>query len=312
MVSETVRPSSPRSGFLYALTAYAWWGFLPLYIVLTAPTSPVELIGWRILCSVVFAALLLCFVRRGWASFGTLVRDPRLVGILLLAGLLVAANWLFYVTAVSTGRTVEGALGYFLNPIVSIVLALVVERERLRPLQWGAVGLAAIAVVVLAVGYGVVPWLAIGCAFSFGLYGLVKKRVGVRVDAVSGLLLETTLIAPLGVACLVIAGALGGLTFGGFGVGHTLVLVASGVVTAVPLLLFASAARRLTLVEIALMQYVAPILQFVVGVWVFHEVMPPERWAGFAIVWAALILFSVDLAIVGRRSRPDAEQPDAG
>ena len=177
---------SPRSGFLLAIGAYGLWGFLPLYIALTAPTSAVELIGWRILFSVVFGVLLLVCLRGGVAELRELVRDRRIVVTLGIAGLLVAVNWLLYVTAVTTGHTVEGALGYFLNPLVSIVLALVVERERLRPLQWAAVGLAVVAVVVLAVGYGQLPLIAIGLALSFGVYGLVKKRVGPRVAVVPG------------------------------------------------------------------------------------------------------------------------------
>lgn len=267
---------------------------------MTAPTTPVELIGWRICCSVAFGALVVTAVR-GWRRVREIASDWWTLGTLALGGVFVAVNWLLYVTAVATGHTVEGALGYFLNPLVSIVLALLVERERLRPLQWGAVGLATVAVVVLTVGYGRPPWIAIGLACSFGLYGLVKKRVGVRVDAIGGFFVETAILIPVGIACLVVAGvAFGGVTAFSLGGGHLAILAASGIVTALPLLLFAAATKRLTLVEVALMQYIAPITQFVIGVWVFHEVMPVERWIGFAIVWGALVLFSADLVLAGR------------
>lgn len=300
---------SNRAGLLFAAAAYGIWGFLPLYFALTSPTGPIELVGWRILLSVAFCALVVTIVR-GWARVRALWRDARVVGTLAVAGLLVAANWLLYVYAVTTGHTLEGALGYFLNPLVSIVLGLVFLRERLRPLQWVAVGIALVAVVVLAAGYGRFPWLSLGLAATFGVYGLVKKRVGARVDAVSGFFVETTLLVPVAFACLawVIVGG-GGLTFAQVSVGHAFALSLAGAVTSVPLLLFAAAAKRLTLVEVGMLQFLAPILQFVFGVFVFHEEMPVERLAGFAIVWVALACFVVDLARVGRRARVSVPPP---
>ena len=300
---RAIAPSS-RAGLLFALTAYAWWGVLPLYIALAAPATPAEIIGWRVLFSSAFCALVLFAVRGGWRRVAALVRDGRVVGTLLVAGLLVAGNWLLYVYAVASGHAVEGALGYFLNPLVSIVLALVVLRERLRPLQWAAVGVALVAVVVLATGYGEFPWIAIGLACTFGVYGLVKKRVGARVDALGGLFVESALIAPIGLGMLWWAAtAGGGITFAALGPLHTTVLSLAGAVTAVPLLLFAAATRRLTLVQVGMVQFVAPMLQFVIGVFVFHEHMPPERWAGFAIVWVALACFVADLVRAGRAGR---------
>ncbi|WP_258063883.1 MULTISPECIES: EamA family transporter RarD [unclassified Pseudoclavibacter] len=291
---------SPRSGLWLAFSAYALWGFMPLYVVATAPTTPVELIAWRIILSVVFC-LLGVLVMRAWRPFRELISKKRVVLGLGIAGVLVSANWLFYVQAVATGHTLDAALGYFLNPIVSVALGLVFLREKLRPLQWVAVGLSLLAVLVISLGYGRIPWLGLGVAMTFGLYGLVKKRVGVQADALSGLAVETTLIMPIGAICLlwtVLFG--GGITFGSVSAVNTGVLLFAGVVTSVPLLLFAAAARRLRLIELGLMQYIAPILQFVLAVAVFSEPMPLERWIGFAIVWVALILFTIDLVRTAR------------
>ncbi|GGA63451.1 protein RarD [Pseudoclavibacter endophyticus] len=293
--------TSSRAGVAYAALAYGLWGFLPLYIALTTPTSSVEFIGWRILLSALFCAILLA-VMRGWRATGRLFRDRRVVGTLALAGTVVAVNWFVYVFAVMSGHTVEASLGYFLNPIVSVVLGLVVLKERLRPLQWAAAGVAVVAVLVLAIGYGSFPWIALVLACSFGFYGLIKKRVGARAGAIPGFFVETTLIAPIGLGCLawaLLAG--GGITLGSVSTDHTAALLLAGVVTSLPLLAFAAAAKRLTLVEVGMMQFIAPITQFLIGVFVFGESMPPERWAGFAIVWVALACFAIDLVIAGRR-----------
>lgn len=299
---------SHRAGIAYAAAAYGVWGFLPLYIAATSPTGPVEFIGWRILMSVGFCAILLVVTRGAWSKLRTLARDRAALAMLAVAGLLVAANWLLYVIAVTSGRTLEGALGYFLNPLVSIVLALIFLRERLRPLQWGAVGLALVAVVVLAVGYGTFPWLSIGIAVSFGVYGLVKKRVGARVDALGGFFVETVALVPVAAGCIAWAWVLdGGITYGTVSPWHTAVLVLAGVVTSLPLLWFAAAAKRITLVEVGMMQFLAPILQFLIGVFLFREAMPLERWIGFAFVWAALVCFALDLARAGIRRRAEAD-----
>lgn len=302
-LTRTIRGvnESSRAGFGYAAAAYGIWGFLPLYISFTVPTTSVEFIGWRVLFSIAFCAILLT-VTRGWSVAGRLFRDRGVVVTLAIAGVLVAINWLLYVFSVQSGHTVEAALGYFLNPIVSIILGLAFLGERLRRLQWVAVGFAAIAIVVLAVGYGQFPWISIALAVSFGTYGLVKKRVGARAEAIPGFFVETTLIAPIGLACIGWAALFGGgVTFGTGPVGHTVVVLFAGVVTSLPLLAFASAAKRLTLVEVGMMQFITPMMQFMIGVFVFGEAMPPERWVGFAIVWVALAFFAVDLVIAGRR-----------
>jgi chloramphenicol-sensitive protein RarD len=204
---------------------------------------------------------------------------------------------------------VEAALGYFINPIVTVFIGVLVLRERLRAVQWVAVGIAMIAVVVLTVGYGSLPWISLILAFSFGFYGLIKKRVGADVDAVTGLTLETAWLAPVAIVQLVVVSALSGLTFGTVSAWHTVGLLAAGVVTAVPLLLFASAARRLPLTVIGLIQFFAPVLQFLVGVFILHEPMPPERWAGFALVWVALVILTVDMIASGRAPKQASLEP---
>lgn len=300
-----------RSGLVFGLAAYLLWGFLPLYFLLMAPVGPFEIVAGRILFSLVFCALLLT-VTRGWRAFAAVVRQPRLLFLMGLAGLLIYVNWQTYVAATLSGHLVEGSLGYFINPIVTVLLGVLVLRERLRLLQWVAVGISFAACVVLGVGYGAVPWIALVLAFSFGLYGLVKKHVGPSVDAISGLTLETAWLAPVAVVQLVIVANTVGLVAPGAGP-LTLGLVAfSGVVTAVPLLLFASATRRMPLVWVGFLQFIAPLLMFGIGVFVLHEDMPPVRWLGFAIVWLAVLVLVVDMVRGGRDSRvTELEAPES-
>ena len=226
-----------------------------------------------------------------------------------LAGLLVFINWQIYVFAAVTGHVNEAALGYFINPIVTVLLGVLVLRERLRTTQWVAVGISVIAVIVLAVNYGTFPWISLALAFSFGLYGLLKKRVGPRVDALTGLAIETAWLMPLAVLQLVFVGATTGVVFGTAGIGNTLLLAAAGIVTSVPLLLFAAAARRLPLVIIGFVQYLTPILQFLFGTFIMLEAMPPERWLGFSLVWFALIVLSTDMVFHTRALRRASPLP---
>jgi chloramphenicol-sensitive protein RarD len=232
-----------------------------------------------------------------------IMRRPRTVFIMGAAGALIYINWQTYVYGVSTGQVVEASLGYFINPIVTVFLGVIVLRERLRVTQWVAVAISLIAVVVLTVGYGALPWIALVLAFSFGLYGLVKKQVGKDVDAVSGLTLETVWLMPVAIVQLIVVGVTAGLTFGTVSVWHTVGMLGLGVVTAIPLLLFASAARRLPLIYLGFIQYFAPVIQFLVGVLLLHEAMPAERWFGFGLVWLALVILTADMAISARSSR---------
>jgi chloramphenicol-sensitive protein RarD len=207
---------------------------------------------------------------------------------------------------------VEASLGYFTNPIVTVLLGVVLLRERLRPLQWVSIGVGVLAVAVIAIGYGSFPWIALTLAISFGLYGYVKKRVGPKADAVAGLAVETAILAPAAAIALGVVAATSGLTMGALGPGHTALLLSLGVATAVPLILFAAGARRLPLTYLGLAQYIAPILQLLVGVVILHEAMPLERWIGFGIVWLALLILTVDMFLHTGRQRALANAVAAG
>jgi chloramphenicol-sensitive protein RarD len=297
-----------RPGLAFAIGAYGLWGFLPVYFIALAPSGPFEIVAWRVLLSLVFCALLIA-VTRAWRHFGVLMRDRSVVLTMGLAGLLIFVNWQTYVYATLTNQVVEAALGYFINPIVTVFLGVLVLRERLNLTQWIAVGISIVAVVVLAVGYGQLPWIALVLAFSFGFYGLIKKRVGPKVDAISGLTIETLWLAPLAVVQLVFVGMTAGLTIGTVSAWHTTLLLSAGAVTAVPLLLFAAASRRLPLIYMGFIQYFAPFIQFLVGVVVLQEPMPPERWIGFGLVWVALGVLTFDLLRGVRTSRRVVAEP---
>ena len=302
MPKETAADAPIGRGLAYGVGAYAIWGVLPLFFLLLRPATAVEIVAWRIVLSLVFCALLLT-VTRGWPALIRILKDRRTVLIMGGAGMLILVNWLVYVYATVSNHLVEAALGYFTNPIVTVLLGVFVLRERLRPLQWAAIGISAVAVLVLAINYGQFPFIALALAFSFGLYGLIKKQVGGRVDAVSGLSIETAWLAvPASAALLVLAGA-GTLTIGTVSTGQTVAMLFAGAVTAIPLLLFAAAARRLPLSYLGLTQYLTPILQFVIGVFLLREEMPPVRWLGFGLVWVALILLSWDMLRAGRAGR---------
>lgn len=302
------RSSTFGSGLAFAVSAYLLWGVLPLYFVLLVPASSWEIVAFRILLALVFCALLLT-VTRGWGRFLALARQPRVLGIMTVAGVLIYINWQVYVIAVTTGHVVEGALGYFINPIVTVLLGIVFLRERLRPAQWVALGISGVAILVIAIGYGSFPWIALALAFSFGIYGYVKKRVGAQVDPISGLTLETAVLTPVAVVILAVLATTSGIATGNSGTPQLLVMLCAGAVTATPLLLFAAAARRLPLVYLGLTQYLAPIMQFLTGVVLLHEDMPLERWIGFGLVWVALIVLTADALATGRAQRRAALEP---
>lgn len=304
--TKVSRPARSENsvGILFGVGAYGLWGLLPLYFLVLAPAGPVEIVANRVLFSLIFCALLLT-VLRSWRPVLTALRTPRVTGTLTVAALLIAVNWLVYTYGVTSGQAIEAALGYFINPIVSVLLGVVVLREKLRPLQWTAIGIGVLAVVVLAVGYGAVPWIALSLAFSFGLYGFTKKKVGSRVDAVSSLSIETLVLTPVAVAVMLWLASTGDATLVTEGTGHFWIMAASGIITAVPLIFFGAAARRLPLTTIGLLQYLAPVLQFLLALLVFGEDMPFERWVGFSLVWLALILLTIDmLRTVRRQPRP--------
>jgi chloramphenicol-sensitive protein RarD len=289
-------------GTASALGAYLIWGFLPLYFLLLVPASPWEIVGWRILLAFVFCLILLT-VTRAWASFGRIIRQPRLLMLTAVAGVFIYVNWQVYILATLNDHVIETSLGYFINPIVTVLLGVLVLRERLRLTQWIAIGVSLAAVLVIVIGYGDFPWIALTLAFSFGFYGLIKKQVGPRLDAVGGLTLESFWLLPVAIVQLIVVATTGGLAMGAAGPWHTVLLSLAGVITAIPLLLFAAGARRVPLTVIGLLQFIAPVLQFIIGAWLLGEPMPLERWIGFGLVWVALIVLSVDSVVFSRRAR---------
>ncbi len=286
-----------RRGFLLGVAAYSLWGLFPLYWPLLEPAGAVEILAHRVLWSAITMALVMVALRQTSAVMAV-VRDRRAFRLLAFAAVVISFNWAAYIWGVNNGRVVETSLGYFINPLVTVLMGVLVLGERLRRLQWLAVGIGALAVVVLTLDYGRLPYVALVLAFSFGSYGLAKKKAG--VDAVVSLTVETAVIAPVAgayVAWLVLTGS---SSMGSEGLGHALLFTTTGVVTAIPLLCFGAAAIRVPLVVLGLLQYLAPVIQFALGVLVFHEAMPPGRWVGFGLVWIALMIFTVE-AINHRR-----------
>jgi chloramphenicol-sensitive protein RarD len=281
----------------------------PLYFHLLAPAGAWEILAHRILWTLLFCAAVLA-VRRDFGWCRSVFGDPRMLGAVTLAGLLLAANWTIYVAAVVAHHVTEASLGYFLNPIVTVAIGVVVLREKLRPLQWVAVGIGFAAGVYLTVDFGRPPWIAFGLAFSFALYGLMKKRVGTSLGALQSLTSETAMLVPVAIAVLVWAGVSGQTTFTVDSPAHPLLLASTGVVTAAPLLLFGAAARRVPLVTIGLLQFVTPVLQLLCGVLLLGETMSTSRWIGFAIVWVALSVLAFDSirSVRTRRRLADAAE----
>ncbi|MBK9433757.1 MAG: EamA family transporter RarD [Actinobacteria bacterium] len=292
-----------RAGLIYGIGAYSLWGLFPLYWPLLEPASSWEILAHRMVWSFVFLLIINIFMRT-WSRVRDALADPRTRLLLLVAAALVSVNWGTYIWAVNNGYVVESSLGYFINPLVSVALGVFVLGETLRRLQWIAVGIAAVAVGVLTLSYGRPPWIALILAFSFGIYGLVRKQAGVQ--AVPALTVETGFQAPFALIYFGVLAATGTMTFGA-SPGNSVMLMTAGIATTIPLLLFGAAAIRLPLVALGLLQYLAPVLQFVIGITVFGEHMPLERWLGFVLVWFALSVFTFD--VIRNARRPIAEPP---
>lgn len=298
--------ATQTAGVAYAGGAYLLWGVLPLYFLLLVPTGPWEVVAWRVLLSFVFCILLLT-ITRGWRAIGAIIRQPKLLGWTALAGVLIYVNWQVFLIGTLTGHVVETSLGYFINPIATVLLGVFVLKERIRRLQWAAIGIAAVAVVVIVLFYRSFPWIALSLTASFGVYGLIKKKIGPAVDAISGLTLESFWLIPIAVVQLIlVATTPEGITMGAHGAWHAVLLAFAGVATAVPLLLFAAGTRRINLTVIGMIQFVTPVMQFIIGAAVLGEPMPIERWIGFVIVWIAIAVFVVDLVLAARRGRRSA------
>jgi chloramphenicol-sensitive protein RarD len=295
-----------RSGTAYGFLAYSLWGLFPLYFHALAPSGPWEILANRILWTLVFCGGVL-LARRDLAWVVPLVRRRRLTIGVTIAAFLIATNWTIYVYAVVSGHVVEAALGYFLNPLVTVAMGVLILRERLRPLQWLAVGIGFVAAVYLTVDYGRPPWISFALAMTFASYGLAKNKVGATLKAMHSLAAETAILLPVSFVILVVLAAEGESTFVGYGTWHTTLLLAAGIVTAIPLLLFAAAARRIPLSLVGLLQFVTPTLQLLCGVVLLGEQVPSSRWVGFALVWMALGVLSVDSVTASRVGRVRAD-----
>jgi chloramphenicol-sensitive protein RarD len=293
-------PGERRTGVAFGIGAYAVWGLFPLFFPLLEPAGAVEILAHRIAWSLLaFVAVLAVAGRLGSAL--ALLRDRRRVGLLAVAALLIGLNWGVFIYAVNSDHVIEGSLGYFITPLVSAAFGVLVFRERLRPRQLLALGLGAVAVAVLTVDYGRLPWIALTLALSFGSYGLVKKLAG--VGAAEGLTLEALMLLLPAAAYVVALELAGHGHFSGGSPGHALLLVASGPVTALPLILFSGAVTRIPLTMMGLLSYITPTLQFLVGLVVVGEAMPASRWIGFGLVWAALTVLSIDGLRAAHRAR---------
>ncbi|GAA2618299.1 EamA family transporter RarD [Paractinoplanes durhamensis] len=291
--------SEERRGYLYGLLAYVMWGFFPIYFKTLRPASPLEILAHRVIWSVVFVALLLAAMRN-WRFLGRVLRSRRLFGGIAIAAVLIAINWGTYIYGVNSSRVVETALGYFITPLLLVLLGVTVQGERLRRWQWAAVAVGGIAVAVLTIDYGRLPWIALLLAASFGTYSLVKKRLS--LPPAEGMFVESSVLAIPALVYVIWLTSTGDAKFGHVSTLHTVLMVFSGVATAVPLLLFAASANRISMTSIGILQYVAPILQLACGLLIYHEPMPPARLAGFCLVWVALIIFTVD-ALRNQRKR---------
>ncbi|MEV5608161.1 EamA family transporter RarD [Streptomyces sp. NPDC052225] len=289
-----------RVGLINGFAAYGMWGLVPLFWPLLKPAGSVEILAHRMVWSLVFVGVALLFVRK-WDWARELVRQPKRLGLVAVAAAVITVNWGVYIWSVNSGHVVEASLGYFINPLVSIALGVLLLGERLRPAQWAAVGVGLLAVLVLAIGYGQPPWISLTLAFSFGTYGLVKKKV--NLGGVESLAAETAVQFLPALGYLVWLTAQGRSTFGTEGAGHAALLASTGLVTAIPLVCFGAAAIRVPLSTLGLLQYLAPVFQFVLGILYFHEEMPAERWAGFALVWVALCVLTWDALRSARAGR---------
>ena len=283
-------------GLLFGVSAYTLWGLFPIYWPLLKPASAIEIVSHRAVWTLVFCFIIL-WLTKTLQSTLALLKRPKIVAGLFLSSILISTNWIIYIYAATSNNVVEASLGYYINPIVVIATGVIVLKEKMRPLQWVSVGVATLGVAVLTIDYGRLPWIALGLGFSWGSYGLVKKKLG--LGALEGLSIETLISSGPYLAYLIWLGNQGQGQFG-LSWGITLLCISAGAVTAIPLLLFNGATNRLPLTLIGLLQYITPTIQFSIGVWFFKEDMPAARWTGFFIIWIALLALTFDLIKSGR------------
>jgi chloramphenicol-sensitive protein RarD len=283
-------------GLLFGVSAYTLWGLFPIYWPLLKPANPLEIVSHRAVWTLVFCFIILALTKTLKSTL-SLLKHPKIVAGLFLSSILISINWIIYIYAANNEHVIEASLGYYINPIVVIATGVIVLKEKMRPLQWLAVGIATLGVAVLTIDYGRLPWIALGLAFSWGSYGLVKKQLG--LGALEGLSIETLLSSGFYLGYLIWLGNSGEGYFT-YSLTLTLLLIGGGAVTAIPLLLFNGSTNRLPLTLVGLLQYITPTIQFCIGVWYYHEDMPTARWVGFFIIWVALMSLAIDLVKSGR------------
>jgi chloramphenicol-sensitive protein RarD len=280
-----------NKGVLSGICAYLIWGFLPIYLKALQVVPSLQIMLHRIVWSFIFVMLVIV-IRREWQRFKSSIFKLRVFLVYTLTAVLLALNWLIYIYGVNSGQVIETSLGYFINPLLSVALGVVILRERLRPMQWFPVGLAAIGVIYLTLQYGSLPWIALALAFTFGLYGLIKKIA--PLGSLHGLSLETGILFIPAVIYLLYAENQASGAFGHLGITITILLVLVGVITALPLLLFGYAARTIPLTLLGILQYIAPTFQFLLGVYLYQEPFTVTRLVGFIFIWLALLIFTLE------------------
>ncbi|MFM1779674.1 MAG: EamA family transporter RarD [Actinomycetota bacterium] len=289
-------------GYLYAVSAYLLWGTFPLIVAAASFADPFEVVVWRLVFGFLFAILLIT-VMRSFKELWEIIRNPKKLGWLGVAAFFIFINWTVYVVAIATGHVIESSLGYFINPLLTILVAVVFLKERLRKLQWAALAIALLAVIVLTVDYGRPPWIAFILAFSFATYSLAKNKIGGRVNAIHSFTIESGLLLPVAAVQFFIVASYTPIQFGTAGFWPSMILVGFGIMTAIPLILFGAAASRIPLAMIGFIQYLTPTAVFVLGITVFGEEMPPVRLVGFALVWTGLAVLTFDAL----KNRPQKE-----
>lgn len=301
-----------RAGLGYGIGAYLLWGIFPLYFTLVSVVNPFEIVSWRVIITLLVCAIIVSISRR-WEHVTRVLRQPKLVGLFAIASILLYSNWQIFVYGVVNGLILETALGYFINPLFTILFGVIFWREKLSRLQWIAVSIAGAGILYSAISYGKIPWIALGIAVTFGLYGVVHQRID-NVDGVTGLTIETMVTFPIGIVQLFVVSSIAGITGFSHGPAITVLVLLSGIATAAPLILFGEAARRLPLTYLGFLQFLTPVLSFLFGYFVMHEELSAERWVGFVAVWIALMFLVADMILRLRRApNPDAaHQPYTG
>ena len=295
-----------KRGLILGASAYLCWGFFPLYWPLLEPAGSIEVLAHRVVWSLFFVVFLIAVTRR-WPQLRAVAKDRTKLIYLAVAAIVISFNWGGFIYGVTNGYVIETSLGYFINPLVTVIMGVMLLGERLRPIQWVALTIGFVAVVIVAIDLGHLPYIALLLAFSFAIYGLMKKKA--NLGAIEGLTMETFALMPIALAFLLWLEFTSRGSFGHEGGINVVLLVGTGIVTAIPLLMFGAAATKLSLTTLGLLQYLGPIVQFILGLLVFHEIMSQARWVGFILVWVALVIFTAD-AIANRRRvlRRAAEQ----